>query len=65
MTQQISQTFEARVSLNKYVHGISDTQYSLTHVNALPSSYEHLASAILAAGPSTSLNYSAIISTHY
>jgi hypothetical protein len=61
MTQQLAKINEARVSLTNASMGISDTQYSLILLNALPSSYEHMASTILAAGPATSLEFNEII----
>jgi hypothetical protein len=61
MTSQLAKLNEARVNLTNASMGITDTQYCLILLNALPSSYEVMATTILASGAPTSLSYSEII----
>jgi len=51
MAPQLAKLNESRVALANASMGVTDTQYCLILLNALPSSYEVLASTILAAGP--------------
>jgi hypothetical protein len=61
MTSQLTQLNEARVNLSNASMGVSDTQYCLILLNALPTSYEVVATTILASGAPSSLSYSEII----
>src|SRR5712672_56886 len=63
MTSQLAKLNEARVNLSNMSMGITDTQYCLILLNALPSSYEVVATTILASGALSSLSHSEII-TH-
>ena len=63
MALQLAKINEARVALTNMSMGITDVQYSLILLNALPASYEVLASTILAAGSPSTLKHSEII-TH-
>ena len=62
MAPQIAKINEGRVALANAAHGITDSQYCLTLLNALPPSYEIVASTILASGDPANLKYSEIIS---
>ena len=61
MALQLAKINEARVALTNASMGITDVQFSLILLNALPTSYEVLASTILAAGGPTTLKHSEII----
>ena len=61
MASQLAKINEARVALTNAQMGITDIQYCLILLHALPTSYEVLASTILAAGPPSSLKHSEII----
>ena len=61
MAPQLAKINEARVALTNASMGITDVQYSLILLNALPASYEVLASTILAAGGPSTLKHSEII----
>ena len=57
MAAQLSKANELRLTLYNASMGVSDVQYSLILLKALPPSYEVLVSTILAAGTSTSLDH--------
>ena len=57
---QMAKLNETRVKLSNASMGISDVQYCLILLNALPSTYEVVASTLLASGPASSLKYSEI-----
>ena len=61
MTSQLAKLNEAWVNLSNASMGITDTQYCLILLNALPSSYEVVATTILASGAPSSLSHSEII----
>jgi hypothetical protein len=61
MAAQLAKINEARVALTNTSMGITDTQYSLILLHALPASYEVLASTILAAGAPNTLKHTKII----
>jgi transposase InsO family protein len=61
MAPQLAKINEARVSLANASMGVTDTQFSLILLHALPTSYEVLASTILATGAPSSLKHSEII----
>src|SRR6266576_4286094 len=61
MTSQLAKLNEAQVNLSNASMGITDTQYCLILLNTLPSSYEVVATTILASGAPSSLSYSEII----
>jgi gag-polypeptide of LTR copia-type/Integrase core domain/GAG-pre-integrase domain len=61
MAPQLAKINEARVALTNASMGITDTQYSLILLHALPPSYEVLASTILATGGPNTLKHSEII----
>ena len=61
LAPQLMKLNEARIQLSNSGMGVSDTQYCLILLNALPSSYEVVASTILASGPASSINHSEII----
>lgn len=61
MTSQLAKLNEARVNLSNASMGVTDTQYCLILLNALPSSYEIVATTILASGAPSSLSHSEII----
>ena len=61
MTSQLAKLNEARVNLSNASMGVTDTQYCLILLNALPSSYEVVATTILTSGAPSSLSYSEII----
>ena len=61
MTSQLAKLNEARVNLSNASMGVTDTQYCLILLNALPSSYEVVATTILASGAPSSLSHSEII----
>ena len=60
LAPQLAKLNEARVRLSNSGMGVSDVQYCLILLNALPSSYEVVASTLLASGPVTSLKHSEI-----
>ena len=60
LAPQLARLNEARVKLANANMGVSDIQYSLILLNALPKSYEVVASTLLASGPASSLKYSEI-----
>jgi hypothetical protein len=57
---QLAKLNELRVALANTNMGVTETQYSLILLNALPSSYETVATILLASGPATSLKPSDI-----
>ena len=57
MAAQLSKANELRLTLFNVSMGVSDVQYSLILLKALPPSYEVLVSTILAAGTPASLNH--------
>src|SRR5712671_2732633 len=61
MTSQLAKLNEARVNLSNASMGITNTQYCLILLNALPSSYEVVATTILTSGAPSSLSHSEII----
>jgi len=60
LTPQLSKLNEARIKLSNAGMGVSDIQYCLILLNALPESYEVVASTLLASGPASDLKYSEI-----
>jgi hypothetical protein len=60
LAPQLAKLNETRVALSNASMGVTDTQYSLILLNALPSSYEAVATILLASGPPTSLKASEI-----
>jgi hypothetical protein len=60
LAPQLAKLNETRVALSNTSMGVTDTQYSLILLNALPSSYEAVATILLASGPPTSLKASEI-----
>jgi hypothetical protein len=60
LAPQLAKLNKARVQLSNSGMGVSDTQYCLILLNALPSSYEVVASTLLASGPASSLKHSEI-----
>ncbi len=60
MAPQLAKLNESRVALANASMGVTDTQYCLILLNALPSSYEVLASTILAAGLPSALKHTEI-----
>src|SRR5260370_8058773 len=61
MTSQLAKLNEARVNLSNASMGITDIQYCLILLNALPSSYEVVATTILASGAPSMLSHTEII----
>jgi transposase InsO family protein len=61
MTSQLAKLNEARVNLANASMGVTDTQYCLILLKALPPSYEVVATTILASGAPSSLSHSDII----
>src|SRR5579863_5702488 len=61
MASQLAKINEARVALANASMGVTDTQFSLILLHALPTSYEVLASTILATGAPMTLKHSEII----
>ena len=61
MTSQVVKLNEAWVNLSNASMGVTDTQYCLILLKALPPSYEVVATTILASGTPSSLSYSEII----
>jgi len=60
LAPQLAKLNEARVQLSNSGMGVSDTQFCLILLNTLPSSYEVVASTLLASGPASSLKHSEI-----
>jgi transposase InsO family protein len=60
LAPQLAKLNETRVALSNASMGVTDTQYSLILLNALPSSYEAVVTILLASGPPTSLKASKI-----
>ena len=60
MAPQLAKLNESRVHLFNASMGITDTQYCLILLHALPASYEVLASTILASGAPTTLKHTEI-----
>jgi hypothetical protein len=60
LAPQLAKLNELRVALANTNMGVTETQYSLILLNALPSSYETVATILLASGPATSLKPSDI-----
>ena len=60
MAPQLAKLNETRVALFNASMGITDTQYCLILLHALPASYEVLASTILAAGAPSTLKHTEI-----
>jgi transposase InsO family protein len=61
MTSQLAKLNEARVNLSNASMGVTDAQYCLILLKALPPSYEVVATTILASGTPSALSYSEII----
>ncbi len=61
LAPQLSKLNEAHVKLSNAGMGVSDIQYCLILLNALPESYEVVASTLLASGPPSNLKYSEIM----
>ena len=61
MAKQLAKINEARVVLTNASVGITDTQYALILLHTMPSSYEVLASTILASGTPNTLKHTKII----
>jgi len=61
MAPQLAKLNETRVALTNASMGVTDTQFCLILLHALPASYEVLASTILASGAPTTLKHSEII----
>ncbi len=61
LAPQLAKLNEARVKLSNASMGVSDIQYCLILLHALPRSYEVVASTLLASGPASSLKHSEII----
>src|SRR6266850_1933161 len=61
MAAQLAKLNEARVSLSNASMGITDIQFCLILLNALPTSYEVVASTILASGAPSVLSHTEII----
>jgi hypothetical protein len=60
LSPQLAKLNEARVQLSNAGMGVSDIQYCLILLNALPSTYEVVASTLLASGPASSLKHNEI-----
>ena len=60
LAPQLAKLNEARVKLSNAGMGVSDIQYSLILLNALPESYEVVATTLLASGPASNLKHSEI-----
>ena len=60
MASQLAKLNEARVQLHTASMGVTDTQYCLILLHALPTSYEVLASTILAGGAPNTLRHTEI-----
>jgi hypothetical protein len=60
LAPQLAKLNETRVALSNAQMGVSDTQYALILLHPLPSSYEAVATILLASGPLTSLKASKI-----
>ena len=60
LAPQLAKTNETRVALSNANMGVTDTQYSLILLHTLPSSYEAVATILLASGPPTALKHSEI-----
>src|SRR5229473_8352837 len=61
MTSQLAKLNEARVNLSNASMGITDIQYCLILLNALPSSYKVVATTILTLGAPSTLSHTKII----
>ena len=61
MASQLAKLNEARVALSNANMGVTDIQFCLILLNALPASYEVLASTVLASGAPSALQHSKII----
>ena len=61
MASQLAKLNEARVSLANASMGVSDIQFCLILLHALPASYEVVATTILASGAPSALSHSEII----
>jgi hypothetical protein len=60
LAPQLAKLNETRVALSNANMGVTDTQYSLILLHALPLSYEAAATILLVSGPPTSLKHSEI-----
>jgi hypothetical protein len=60
LAPQLAKLNETRVKLSNAGMGVSDIQYCLILLNALPKSYEVVASTLLASGPATALKHGEI-----
>ena len=60
LAPQLAKLNKARVKLSNTNMGVSDIQYCLILLNALPKSYEIVASTLLASGPASALKFSEI-----
>ena len=61
MATQLAKLNEAHVSLSNASMGVTDVQFCLILLNALPASYEVVASTILASGAPSVLSHTEII----
>src|SRR5258708_8280437 len=61
MTSQLAKLNEAWVNLSNASMGITNIQYCLILLNALPSSYEVVATTILTSGAPSTLSHTKII----
>jgi hypothetical protein len=60
LAPQLAKLNKARIQLSNSGMGVSDTQYCLILLNALPLSYKVVASTLLTSGPASSLKHSEI-----
>src|SRR6266571_1031132 len=60
LAPQLAKLNEDRLKLSNAGMGVSDIQYCLILLNALPESYEVVATTLLASGPASDLKYSEI-----
>ena len=60
LAPQLAKLNEARVKLSNAGMGVSDIQYCLILLHALPTSYEVVATTLLASGPASTLKHSEI-----
>ena len=60
LAPQLAKLNEARVKLSNAGMGVSDIQYCLILLHALPQSYEVVATTLLASGPASALKHSEI-----
>ena len=60
LTSQLAKLNETRIKFTNTEMGVSDTQYSLILLNAIPKSYEVVATTLLASGPPSVLKHNEI-----